>query len=137
MLADVPREAHWLPAARYEINVILVNKALLVLLALVLALHASIGCGAAQAALTIQAPCCGSNCPVGSVVGGSACCHAQDLGATAQEISRSSIPAVQPLAGLLRVFVISPARTATEQAFQFQGSPPGAAKLALLCSRQI
>ena len=126
-----------LPGARHKINVIIVNKALFALLALVLALHAGIGCGVAQAALTIQAPCCGSNCPVGSAVGGSACCHAQDSGATAQEISRSSIPAVRPMVGLMSVLVISPARAAIEQAFQFQGSPPGAARLAFLCLRQI
>jgi hypothetical protein len=132
MVADV-----CCPDARSRIRVILVKKGLLALLTLVLALHAGIGCGVAQAAAAIKAPCCGNNCSIGSAIGESACCHAQDSGATAQEVSRPSIPAVQPLLGVMRVFVISPARAAIEQVFQFQGSPPGATKLALLCSRQI
>jgi hypothetical protein len=116
---------------------IVVNKRLLILLAFIFALYAGIGCGAAQAAPTIEAPCCGSHCPMGSAIGESACCHAQDSGANAQEISRSSFPAVQPLVGLMRVSVISPARTVVEQASLFQVSDSGTAKLALLCSRQI
>ncbi len=132
-----PRRSSLLPGRRPRISLIVVNKVLLALLALVLAVHAGIGCGVAQAALAIEAPCCGKSCPVGSAIGESACCHAQDSGAAAQEISRSSIPAVQSLVGLMRLSVISPVRTAMEQASLFQGSPPGAAKLALLCSRQI
>jgi hypothetical protein len=117
--------------------VILVNKGLLALLALVLALHVSIGCGAVQAAATMEAHCCGQNCPMGSSVGESECCHAQDSGAAAGEISRPSIRAVHLLVGLLPALIIRSARIAIVQTCLFQGSPPGAARLALLCSRQI
>ena len=126
-----------LPGVSRSNSVIRVNKGLLVLLAFVFALHAGIGCGAAQAAPSIEAPCCGNHCPMGSAIGESACCHVHDSGAASQGISRSSLPAVQPLVGLMRVSVISPARTVVEQASLFQASGSGATKLALLCSRQI
>src|SRR5438876_9410412 len=92
------------------------RKGLIALLALVLTLHASIGCGVVQAAAAMTAPCCGQNCPIGAAVGESACCHAQDSGMTAQEISRPSVPAVQLLVGLMPGFVITSAPTATQQA---------------------
>ena len=116
---------------------ILVNKGLLVLLAFIFALHAGIGCGVAQAALVIEAPCCGNHCPMGAAVGESACCHAQDSGTAAQGISRSPIPAIHPLIGLMRVSIVSPARTLVEAACLFQAGGSEAVKLALLCSRQI
>lgn len=129
-------ESEMLRDARYRARVILV-KVPIALLALVLGLYASIGCSVAHATLTIEAPCCGNNCPMRSAMGESACCHAQDSGAAAREISRPSIPVAQPLVGFMRVSVIVPARTAFEQAFLLHGSPPGAFQLALLCSRQI
>ena len=126
-----------LRAARDGVSVNIMRKGLIALLALVLGLHISVGCAVAYSGLTIEAPCCGNNCPMGSAMGESACCHAQDSGVAAQAISRSYIPVAQPLVGLVNVSVIMPARTAFEQAFLLQGSPPGASQLALLCSRQI
>jgi hypothetical protein len=112
------------------------------LITLVLALHASIGCGVVQAAAVIKAPCCGNNCPLGSLTGETSCCPTQNSGAAVQEVSKASTRPVPPLLGFMRVFVTSAMRAANRQAFQFQASqfqdsPPGAAKLALLCSRQI
>jgi hypothetical protein len=115
-------------------------KGLIGLLGLVVALHAGIGCGVVHAAAVVEAPCCGQNCPMGSAVGQSACCHAQDSGTNTQEISRTSLPpAVQPSVGIMPVLVVMPSgRTGIEKTLLHQGiSPPGAAKLALLCSRQI
>jgi hypothetical protein len=114
-----------------------VNKGLLVLLAFVFALHAGIGCGVAQAAPVIEAPCCGNHCAMGAAIGESACCHAQDSGAAAQAISRVTFPAVHLLVGLMRVSVMSPARTVIEAACLFQADGSEAVNLALLCSRQI
>ena len=116
---------------------IFVRKGLLALLALVLALHAGISCGVAQAALAVEAPCCGNHCPVGSSIGESACCHAQDSDAAAQEVSRPSVPTAHPLIGMAYASVKSPARSVLGQASLFQASGSGAAQLALLCSRQI
>ena len=116
---------------------IVVNKGLLALLMLVLALHASVGCGVVQAAATMEAPCCGQNCPMGFSVGESACCHAQDSGVAAEEISRPSIPVVHPSVGLMPTLIVRSARIPIKQTCLFQGSSPGAAQLALLCSRQI
>jgi hypothetical protein len=131
------RRSSLLPGTRDIISVILVNKGLLALLALVLALHVSFGCGVVQAAATMEAPCCGPNCPMASSVGESACCHSQNSCATTEEISRPSIPASRPLVGLISVLIIPPARIAIEQTGLLQGSPPGSAKQALLCTRQI
>jgi len=126
-----------LPEASRSNSVIPVNKGLLILLAFVFALHAGIGCGVAQAAPVIEAPCCGNHCPMGAAIGESACCHAHDSGVAAQEISRSSLPSVHPLVGLMPVSVMSPARTVVEAACLFEAGDSGAVKLALLCSRQI
>jgi len=116
--------------------VIAVSKGFIAVLALMLGLHAGIGCGVVQATAAVEAPCCGQNCPMGSAVGQSACCHAQDAGAAAQEISKPSLPIAQFLVGLIRLTDVSPARTVIEQASRFQSSPAGI-QLALLCSRQI
>src|SRR6516164_2365573 len=120
---------------------ILVKKGLLALLALVvvlaLALHVGIGCGAVQAAVTMEASCCGNNCPMGPSVGASACCNSQDSESTSEEVSKPSVPGLHPLVGLTRALIIPTARLPIEQICLFQGSPPGAAKLALFCSRQI
>jgi hypothetical protein len=117
--------------------VLVVNKGLPALLALVLALHASIGCRVVRAAVTMEAPCCGQNCPMGSSVGESVCCHSQDSGVAAEEISRPSIPAVHPLVGLMPALIVRSVRIPIEQTCLFEGNSPGASQLALLCSRQI
>ena len=117
---------------------LVVNKGLPALLALVLALHASIGCRVVRAAVTMEAPCCGQNCPMGSSVGESVCCHSQDSGVAAEEISRPSIPAAHSLVGsMMPALIVRSARIPIEQTCLFEGSSPGASQLALLCSRQI
>ena len=113
------------------------NKVLLTLLVLVFALHAGVACGVAQAGTVMEAPCCGNNCPVGSAIGESACCHAQDSTASGQGILGSVFPAIRPLVGPMHASVAGPTPSSLEHTFLFQGGPPGATKLALLCSRQI
>jgi hypothetical protein len=122
--------------ATYPVSLVRV-KGLLGLLTLVVGLHVGIGCGVVHAAPAIQAPCCGQNCPMGSAVGAGACCHTQDSGFAAQEISRPSTPAPQRLISLTCTPVISSARGVIEQMSLVQDNPSAAAKRALLCSRQI
>ena len=113
------------------------NKRLLALLALVLALHVSIDCGVVQAAVTMGTPCCGHNCPMGPSVGESGCCHSQDSGATAEEVSRPSVRAVHLLVVLMPALVVWSLRIPIEQTYLFEGSATGSGLLAILCSRQI
>ncbi len=114
------------------------NKGIIVLLGLVLALHAGFGCGMAQAGVAIQAPCCGANCPVRSSSGDRVCCQAQNSGAAAEALSaKAGLPSLQPFARSIRLYAVMTALSAFEEASVFQSSPPGAVKLALLCSRQI
>jgi hypothetical protein len=119
-------------------SLISVKKGILALLALVLALHAvGVTCGILQAEAGIKAPCCGSNCPVPSAAGDRACCQIQDSSAAAEALSaKPNISLFQPFAGLIQPCAM-PVITRSERASVFQVSPPGAAKLALLCSRQI
>lgn len=126
-----------LRATRDGASVNTMRKGLIALLAFVLGLYVSVGCGVVHAGMAMEAPCCGNNCPTGSAIGESACCHAQDSGAAAQAISRPSLPVGQPLVSLVSMSIMLPARIGFEQAFVLQGSPPGASPLALLCSRQI
>jgi len=115
-----------------------VRKAIIALFALVLALHVGFGCGMAQAAAAIKAPCCGANCPVPSTAGDRACCQVQDSGAAAEVASgKPIVPSLQPLAGSIRFAMVMPTPSGFERTSVFQNSPPGATKLALLCSRQI
>jgi len=109
------------------------------LLALVVGLQASVGCGVARAvAAAIETPCCGENCPFPSAAGNAACCEAENSGGTDQGVSvESSIPSFQALAASIHPFLAMPALSALERASVVQYSPPGAVKLALLCSRQI
>jgi hypothetical protein len=126
-----------LQAARDGISLRLMKKGFIVLAGIILALHVSTGCGVAHASLAVEAPCCGNNCPIGSAIGESACCHAQHSGAAAQEISRPVFLVAPPVVGLIPVSVILPVQTTIAQASLFRGSPSGAFQLALLCSRQI
>lgn len=127
-----------LPVAAERVSVAFVKKGILALLALVLALHASFGCAMAQAETVLTAPCCGPNCPVPSSAGDRACCQVQNSGAPARAVSaKPSIPCFQPLTVLIPWYVLTPAPTVLERASVFEASPPGPAKLALLCSRQI
>jgi len=127
-----------LHAVHQKISLVRVKKGILALIALVLALHAGLGCGIAQARVaSIEAPCCGANCPVPSSVGDRACCQVQNSDAAAEAISGSpSTPSLQPLVGSIHPSLVMPA-TGFKQASIFVGSPPGVVKLALLCSRQI
>jgi hypothetical protein len=109
-----------------------------VLLALFIALHSGFGCGMAQGAIAIKAPCCGVNCPVRFPAGDRACCQVQNSGAAAEVVSaKPGVPHLQPLDGLNRSYVLMTALSAFERASVFRYSPPGAVKLALLCLRQI
>jgi hypothetical protein len=118
-----------------EVSLIFVKKGMFALLALVVALHAGLACGMVHTELAIKAPCCGANCPAPSSAGNRVCCQAQNSGAAAEALSaKASVPPLQPLAGLHRLYVVI---SAFEEASVFQSSPPGAVKLALLCSRQI
>lgn len=114
------------------------RKAIIALLALVLALHVGFGCGTAQAAAAIKAPCCGANCPVPSSANDRACCQVQDSGAAAEVVSGNpSMPSLQVLAGSIHFVAVMPTLSGSERVSIFQNSPPGATNLALLCSRQI
>ncbi len=115
-----------------------VKKGIFALLALLLALQASFGCGMAQADAAIKAPCCGANCPVPSSAGDGACCQVQNSSAAAEAVSaKPNVATLQPFAGSIQAYEVTPVITRFELASAFQANPPGAAKLALLCSRQI
>jgi len=108
------------------------------MLAFVLALHAGFGCGMAQAKATIKAPCCGANCPIPPSTGDRTCCQVQSSGADEEAVSgKPSLPSFQSLAGSIRPYVVMRTLSGFERASALQHSPPRAAKLALLCSRQI
>jgi hypothetical protein len=118
--------------------VIFVKKGMFALLALLVALHGGFGCGMAQAGVAIKAPCCGANCPVPSSASDPSCCPAHNSGAAAEALSaKASLPSLQPLARSILLCAAIPPLSAFEQVSVFQSSPPGAVKLALLCSRQI
>lgn len=113
-----------------------VKKGIFALLALLLALQASFGCGMAQADAAIKAPCCGANCPVPSSAGDGACCQVQNSSAAAEAVSaKPNVATLQPFAGSIQAYEVTPVITRFELASA--ANPPGAAKLALLCSRQI
>jgi hypothetical protein len=116
----------------------MVKKGIFAMLALVLIVHAGFGCGVARAEAGIATPCCGPNCPFPSSAGDRACCEMQNSGDTEEVVSaKPSIPSFQPLAGSIRPYVVMRALSGFERASALQHSPPRAAKLALLCSRQI
>ena len=115
-----------------------VKKGIIALLGIVLALHVGFGCGVAQAGAVIELPCCGANCPFLSAAGNAACCQTQNSSAAAQAVSlKASHPSFQSVPHYIHPCVVMPALTGVERACIFQNSPPGAVKLALLCSRQI
>lgn len=133
---DSPAES--LPWLSQRISFNFVKQGMIALLMLVLTLHAGFGCGVTQAAVTVEAPCCGMNCPFPCTVGGSGRCQAQYPGDSAQAVSaKATFPLFPPLAGFVHQYVSMPARTGFEGVSVFQANPPGAMKLALLCSRQI
>ncbi len=128
-----------LQRAAQGISFSFVKRCFIALLALVVGLHAGVGCGVAQAvAAAIETPCCGGNCPFPSTTGDAVCCHAQNSGGAAQAVSaKASLPSLQAVTGSIRPRTVMPALTGVERTSLFQNSPPGAVKLALLCSRQI
>ncbi len=115
-----------------------VKKGLLALLMLVLALQTGgFSCGIAETSATIKAPCCGANCPVDSSSADRTCCQVQDsIGAEALAGKPSVVP-FQPFVGSIRNYAAMPLLMRFERPSVFQASPPGAAQLALLCSRQV
>jgi hypothetical protein len=127
-------------AAAERVSVTFVKKGILAMLAVMLVLHASLGCGISRAeTLLIKAPCCGANCPVPSSVGDRACCQGQESGAAAAEAvsAKPTLPSLQLLAVLIHKSALMPAPVGFEWASVLQATPLGATKLALLCSRQI
>jgi hypothetical protein len=126
-------------AAAERVSVVFVKKGILAMLAVMLVLHASLGCGISRAeTLLIKAPCCGANCPVPSSVGDRACCQGQESGAAAEAVSaKPTLPSLQLLAVLIHKSSLMPAPVRFEWASVLQATPLGATKLALLCSRQI
>ena len=121
-----------------RVSVVFVKKGILAILAITLVLHASLGCGIALAEMAFKAPCCGANCPVSSSVGDRACCPGQESGAATEEVSaKFSLPSPQLLAVFIHQSAWVPAPVRFEWASILQATPLGAAKLALLCSRQI
>jgi hypothetical protein len=118
--------------------VIFVKKGILVLLALVLALRAGFACSMAQAEAAVKAPCCGPTCPVPSSAADRTCCQQQGSGSLAEALTaKPEVPSSQPLIGLIHPHVVVPALNVLGRETLLQSSLPGAAKLALLCSRQI
>jgi len=114
------------------------KKGVIALLGLVLALQVGIGCGVGQAAAVFEVPCCGANCPFPSAAGDAACCPSQTPGAPAQAVSATtSHPSLKPVVRSIQIWVVRPALTGVEGASFSENGPPGAIKLALLCSRQI
>jgi hypothetical protein len=127
-----------LPTAVSRISVIGVKQGFFASLALLLALHAGFSCGTAQAGLLLQPPCCGANCPAPSSTGDRACCQLQSLGPAPIAVPvKPNVPSFQPLAGSIRTYVVTAVPSGFEGASIFQACPVRAAKLALLCSRQI
>lgn len=118
---------------------IFVKKAILALLAIVLALHAvDLSCGIAQAQAAVRIPCCDASCPLSSAPAHRTCCQVRNPRATAGTLSaRPGVPSLQPLAGPIESYAVLPVTTAFRPASSLPAGPPGAARLALLCSRQI
>jgi hypothetical protein len=122
-----------------RISLQLVRKGFLAFLALVIALQTvGLNCGTAPAQAAIKAPCCGPNCPVPSSTTDRACCQVQTSPQAAEAPSaKPSVSPSQAFALPIQALTIMPAMAQFEQPRDFQNGPPGAARLALLCSRQI
>jgi hypothetical protein len=124
-------------ASAQSVSLTFVKRGIIALLALVLVLQASLGCGMAQAETAIKAPCCGLNCPIPSAAADRACCQVRSSGAPVKALSaKPGLPSFQPLVVLIHQSVMMAAPAWFEQA-SISHPPPGATQLALLCSRQI
>lgn len=127
-----------LPASPQRVSLDFVKKGFVALLVLALALYAGFGCATPQAEAAIKAPCCGPNCPVPSSAGDQTCCQVQNSSTPALVVSaNASLSSFESPAGSIHACVVTPALAGIEQTSAFPESPPGAVKLALLCSRQI
>ena len=128
-----------LPTAVLGVSVIAaVKKGFLASLALLLALHVGFSCGLSRAGLVFQPPCCGTNCPVPSSSGDRACCQLQSSDPALLVVPlKPSAPSFLSLAGSIQTYIAAVVQSGFERASIFQACPVGAAKLALLCSRQI
>jgi hypothetical protein len=88
--------------------------------------------------MTIEAPCCGGNCPFPSETSNMACCQPQHWGSAALLVSaKPGNTSVQTPAIPARQFAAMPVRGVMDHVLVAEAGPPGLAKLALLCSRQI
>jgi hypothetical protein len=115
-----------------------VRTGIIAVLVLVFALHAGLSCGVGQAIATIEAPCCGDRCPTPSAGGDKSCCQRLDSSLTAQVASaKPHMPSLPTMGGMLSPSLALPALSGIVQTSASWTSPPGALKLALLCSRQI
>jgi hypothetical protein len=118
-------------------NFMLVRTGIIALLAFVLALHAGFGGRIAQAEAAIKIPCCGTNCPVPLSASDRSCCEVQHPGPTAEAISaKPNLPSLEPLTAFIHPWVVI-FSSAPNPDIKSLGSPPGSARLAILCSRQI
>ena len=118
---------------------LIVVKVFLALLALTLIFPLGLSCRTAEANAAIEASCCGPNCPIPSSAGERNCCEQSALGSLNAEQVSSKPDVPSPEFSL----ILSLPRLAVFSSTQFlatklvEDSPPQAAKLALLCSRQI
>jgi hypothetical protein len=115
-----------------------VSKGIVAFLVMLIALHTvGLSCDMAQAQTAIKAPCCGPNCPVPSSTGDRACCQAQTSPQAAEAPSaKASVNPSQAFVWI-QALAVMPVMTEAERPCDFQNGPLGAARLALLCSRQI
>ena len=113
-------------------------RPLLALLGLVLVLPIGLGCRVSLAAVAIKAPCCGPNCPIPSSAGEGSCCEQSASRSTVENVSpKPHVPSLAVFTGLIFSHLVVPGPSPFGQPPCVDGSPPGVARLALLCSRQI
>lgn len=119
----------------------LVKKGLVALLA-VLLLTATYGgsvCGSAIAATSIEAPCCGKNCPRTSALRDSACCHVRHAGSVVEALPEKSDRTTHHVSiAPCAAFLTLPKPAGENFCLRLlPRSRSEAVSLALLCSRQI
>lgn len=117
----------------------MVSKALIIFFSLVLMLQTDIGCRPVHAFATLEAPCCGPQCPLSSAGGNRACC--QCAGASSVRHTAKRTAPISPTAAMAP----APGGSWLQSGTRTQGTrmrpveEPRAPEdpLALLCLRQI
>jgi hypothetical protein len=134
--SGVPDCLLWKKALGFQ----LVNKGLPILLALAIALYASVGCRIPQAFAAIEAPCCGTNCSMLSGGNARACCQSGGASVTQEVPGKPTLPSLAEAAvaaAPATIWLPCGTRTMDSQLESAWDPPPTANSLALLCSRQI